>query len=531
MSYWVYSPLAVGAALLTESRSLSVGDTGAVIATESAALTQRLLSVSDTCLVVADDVAIEHRPSVTDTGAVILTETYLDWPHTVVVLGLSDATPAITVVIAATDSLRVVADDAATPVIDTGLTLTEKTASDSATIQASETLNTISVSAAATDSLILGAGEVVAACTGSVGATDSCRVVSDDTDVANDHHLFIIHRAFDDTLVGQINDATPTIVLVMSATDGLTVHAIDAYQPSTVAVVSSSESLSAILDEVTPGIASLCTIDDAAPCAIDDTLANGLALMSIEESLAWLAREDVWSVACVLAVDDATTVQVNDAVPALDTGIERTDLPVSDSLTGILDEATPSVLQLDTVAVDDTLVGEASESTGLLAGVTAQDALVLAGTDALAEWQAVSAADDGLRLDTAEACDYAAASAADDSLLGSLSESAQTDDAMAVDEDLQGGLAEVITFAGEPPSLLTFAVSDACTIGLDDLASTPVFPADVMAVMLLESATVTHTQVEQYWGGGMRQEEAHHLYATSTRMGHLPPDQDRGSRW
>ena len=53
---------------------------------------------------------------------------------------------------------------------------------------------------------------------------------------------------------------------------------------------------------------------------------------------------------------------------------------------------------------------------------------------------------------------------------------------------------------------------------------------EVVAMLLLESVSVTKTWIE-VWGGGMRVEDAHHIYATSVRMGPLPPDQNRGGIW
>ena len=441
--------------------------------------------------------------------------------------------------IAATDSCRVVSDDEllldhfvtifrrdfadtlvgqisdATPTIVAVLT-----ASDAVAVQASDSVNELEVEVRASDSLTLGAGEAVASCTGSVGATDSaaCPV----TDAA----VLSVAASASESCAIQASEAQPTIVAVLSASDGLTVNAsgvasifvsasctdslflgpVDAFNASTPQAIVTLDSLMVAASDLA-NVQGRCMVDEALAIPLTEALSCAVTVSGTDALPSFLTESA--SITLAVSAKDDAAIQVSDALPDVSTGT------------------------VTAKAVTDDLVVAASEQAALALPIqlASQDAVLVAANEVLQNATQPCAANDTLGLVGSEGTTNALSSTAADFVPLPASEVAGLLLARAAADALVLGLTDVVTFAGEPLALLTLAVSDTCAIGLDDLARTPVFPADVMAVMLLESATVTHTQVEQYWGGGMRQEEAYHVYATSVRMGPLPPDQDRGSQW
>jgi hypothetical protein len=123
------------------------------------------------------------------------------------------------------------------------------------------------------------------------------------------------------------------------------------------------------------------------------------------------------------------------------------------------------------------------------------------------------------------------AAIADDAPSLSLDEAVVTLRAFNVTDDGLLGLSDVVTFAGEPIILDLKTATDACVLGLNDLARTPLLPAEVVAMLLLESDTDSQPEVAGFWGGGARHEPASYLCPTSVRMTRLPPDQSRGGQW
>jgi hypothetical protein len=217
------------------------------------------------------------------------------------------------------------------------------------------------------------------------------------------------------------------------------------------------------------------------------------------------------SVTVTLSVTDAITVQAVEGVPTIDTGTTLVAKgPVADSCELPTTEAAALVQPI---------------------AINAADSITVQAVESVQSGPQLLSAQEALSLSLVENTTNALATAASDAAQLPASDVAAILLAQFAIDAAQLPIVDIVTFAGEPPSIAFLSVSDACAITLEERATSPVVPAEIVAMLLLESVTVQKTDLQDYWGGGARLEDASQIYATSVRTGPLPPDQSRGGTW
>ena len=421
-----------------------------------------------------------------------------------VAVQVSDATPANAIAVSVADSLVVIADDSATPAVDTGSTVVAKSFQP-------DLICAIQADDAATPALVI-----------VVAATDSCGYTASDLiDISTARPIAAI-----DSLIVQLFDATPANVLSTGATDSLLLGLTEGAPVLTI-TMGTTDACAVQASEGSPTTTSVVTASDSCAILASDAInVSASRAIATADTLLIQSAEAAPTLAVSVVASDSLAVQASEAASIL------APTSASDACAIQATEAAPNIVQSASFSVADSSAIQASEATPIIGqAFLVADSLTFQASDAInaATARAVSA-QESLAIQQTDATTNSLPTSASESLRVGLDDQPAIFYTLSASDSCTLGLTDTITFAGELIILVAKNVTDTVLVNAEDLARTPVLPAEVVAMLLLESVRVTKTWVE-VWGGGMRVEDAHHIYATSVRMGPLPPDQDRGGIW
>lgn len=346
----------------------------------------------------------------------------------------------------------------------------------------------------------------------------------------------------DETGAIQSTEAT-TVVAVVSVADDCAVQAVDAMP----VVVMSALISAADTCEVVAG-------EEAAALLVSLTVTDSLAIHSAEAS----------SILSTLSIADSARVAASDSVAILATGTVTDNLSVGatedatllvalsvEETVAVQIQEAVNIVQLSLISAADSCAIIASEGIPLIGQVfVVADSLAIVASDENIGPHAATAQDD-LALPASEAVTNAIASAVADALAVGLEEAAPLIPlALAVADTLAVQVSEAATkqdigqstpiSASDSIALplddqlvpgRTISAVDTCPLPVDEQVASLALPAEEVALLLLEDIRLDVTWHEVIWGGGMRKEDEHFLYAGSYRMGERNPDETRGGKY
>jgi hypothetical protein len=470
-----------------------------IIGTETAAVTLRGVYADDSCRIVATegtgDAAQSAFPSASEACAIQCAEVALviatvTGTDSCVVQGSETATISSSVV--ASDSCAIQCAE----VLTGSSTLS---ASDSGAIQASEAA-TVLITFTVTDSCAVQLADLLSAAASEshgdtcavrcdeaaaivvvLSVTDSCAVIAGDVGSQQLVEGDTTPISASDSVAVQLSEVLSSLMATVSATDS--------------AVVQAAESTSII---------STVSASDAAAVALAETVSIAVVLTA-SDSCAIQASEDA-RVTSVVVASDSCAVQADEVVTTVTVTLSATDaaVVVASETAALASTSSASDSCAIVISTEATSLSITSDATA----ITASDTCAIRAVETVTPVSATSTVDDSTALQATE------------TVVAAVSASATADLALRLTEDLRGDstasyadsiavIADDVTVAaGEFIEAMEISVTDALPLGLDDLATAPVAPAEEVALMLLEEVTLVQTELQGFWGGGWLGEPA-----------------------
>lgn len=411
---------------------------------------------------------------------------------------------------------------------------------DSCAAQVSDTTPAVFATVSVADSCAVAGGDSQPLLTVSNQTlTDTCVVVASDPQPL----ITVSNQTLTDTCAVVANPEAPGIVVTLSVLDDVQVQVSES-TPSIVAVLTASDSCAVQISDDVPAIISAVGATDSTTGQVGE-LASIFSTVSLADSLGIGATESVL-VLVTLSASDSTLAQLSDLVAILVTQ------SVTDSCSVILDTELANVIQntllgtaeSDVLGLTETtpIIGQAVQVTDSLAvqstdlvqsphTVATDEALVVQGSEVQTSFLATVASDvlpliaiDSqplipLTVSVVDSLAILGSESATQQVVGSATPISASDScSLILDEQI--------------PPFLALSVSDSGPLGTDERIAALGLPAEVVALLLIESIRLEVTQIETFWGGGARQEQAGpFLYAGSYRMGVRNADETRAGNW
>lgn len=512
-------------------KTIAVADSCAVVLTETARK-----SSNNIPLIIGSDLASVTQVGIFASDSCAIQATEASAPPSVAAAGSDSCTVQASEAVAITIALTVV-DSCAVVATETSSIASAVVASESCALQCSE-IASIASTVSAVDSCAIQASE--AARVDSVGsAEDSLAVIAVDALLAN-----ASETEGDSSALGLSDSAS--IAVILATTDDCAVQADEVGSQALVSpgltvgipliigaelativpntpvddtaavVATEAVTLSAVLaasDTAAIGASESVVILGLLSVAEQASLGNGTEAVGIAvtpathlDSLAVVA-EELASIAVVLAVQDSTVLGLSEqaSVVVVATATETAAVPADEAaLIAVMQSATESAA----VAADETVARALALTTSDEVSVTAIDvAFVETG-----ESFPVTASES-----VAVIADEVAAIATDFVEL-SVSDAAE----LLLTEAVS------IIDLGE---VFPISATDDVAVVLEDRARLPLFPAEDVALLLLEEVSIERTTPLPVWGGGNAWEAPSSVSPTSWRVGPKALDQSRGDVW